>query len=98
VAEILVATIQANTLERWEFIRADYRFSQPDEPAALVLPQTHRMHSRNRAPEQLITLDGHMLHRRLTLKLLQWQVAEQLGVDNASILNWETHRTKPEVK
>jgi transcriptional regulator with XRE-family HTH domain len=37
------------------------------------------------------------LRRRLILKLLQRQVAEQLCVNEASIHNWETNRTKPGV-
>ena len=41
------------------------------------------------------TLGDHLLRRRLVLKLLQKQVAKQLGVDEASIHNWETNRTKP---
>jgi transcriptional regulator with XRE-family HTH domain len=45
----------------------------------------------------LNTLGDHLLRRRLTLKLLQKQVAKQVGVDEASIHNWETNRTKPGV-
>ena len=41
------------------------------------------------------TLADHLRRRRLTLKLLQRQVAEQLGVDKTSIHNWETNHTKP---
>jgi DNA-binding XRE family transcriptional regulator len=52
---------------------------------------------RNQPPEQLITLGDHLLRRRLVLKLLQRQVAEQLGADKASIANWERDRSKPGV-
>ena len=42
VTEILVEKIQANTVERWGVQQSEivitYRFSQPNEPAALVLP------------------------------------------------------------
>ena len=99
IVEILVEKIQANTVERWGVQQSEiiinYRFNQPNEPAALVLPRSHRLANRNRSPEQLNTLGDHLLRRRLTLKLLQRQVAEQLGVDKTSIYNWETNRTKP---
>ena len=36
-----------------------------------------------------------MLRRRLVLKVLQKEVAEQIGVDKSSIDNWELNRTTP---
>jgi transcriptional regulator with XRE-family HTH domain len=45
-----------------------------------------------------LPLGDHLLRRRLVLKLLQRQVAEQLCVDKASITNWEGNRTKPGVE
>jgi transcriptional regulator with XRE-family HTH domain len=54
--------------------------------------------NRNRVPETLETIGDHLLRRRLVLKLLQREVAEQIGVDKMSICNWETSRTKPDVK
>jgi transcriptional regulator with XRE-family HTH domain len=97
-----VEKVEANTVERWGVQQSEivitYRFSQPDEPAPLVLPRSHRLNSRNRSPEELNTLGDHLLRRRLVLKLLQRQVAEQLSVDKASIVNWEGNRTKPGVE
>ncbi len=102
IVEILVESIQANTVERWGVQQSEititYRFTQPDEPAALVLPRLHRISSRNRPPEQLNTLGDHLLRRRLTLKLPQRQVAEQIGVKECSISNWEKDRTKPDLE
>ena len=99
IIEVLVDSVQANTVERWGVQQSEvtitYRFSQPNEPAALVLPKFHRMNSRNRPLDQLNTLGDHLLRRRLTQKLLQRQVAEQIGVDKTSIANWESNRTKP---
>jgi transcriptional regulator with XRE-family HTH domain len=99
IVEILVERIEANTVERWGVQQSEivitYRFSRPDEPAALVLPRSHKLRSRNQPPEELNTLGDHLLRRRLVLKLLQRQVAEQLNVDKASVYNWETNRTKP---
>jgi transcriptional regulator with XRE-family HTH domain len=99
IVEILVEKVQANTVERWGVAQSEivitYRFSQPSEAAALVLPKVHSLGSRNRPPERLNTLGDHLLRRRLVLKLLQRQVAQQLGVDKTSVYNWETNRTKP---
>jgi hypothetical protein len=47
-----------------------YRFSQPNEAAALVLPRSHKLNSRNKPPEEPSTLGDHLLRRRLILKLL----------------------------
>ncbi len=41
------------------------------------------------------SVGDHLLRRRLVLKLLQRQVAEQIGVDKTSIANWEANRSKP---
>ena len=99
IVEILVEKVQANTVERWGVPQSEivitYRFSQPNEAAALVLPKAHSLNSGHRPPEQLNTLGDHLLRRRLTLKLFQRQVAQQLGVDKTSVYNWETNRTKP---
>jgi transcriptional regulator with XRE-family HTH domain len=75
-----------------------YRFIQPNEPAALVLPRHHKLRNHNHAPEELNTLGDHLFRRRLVLKLLQRQVAEQIGADKTSIANWEGNRTKPGVE
>jgi transcriptional regulator with XRE-family HTH domain len=72
----------------------DQRFTA-DEPAALVLPRMHHLNNRSRVPQELKTLGDHLLRRRLTLKLLQRDVADKLDVDKASIYNWENNRSKP---
>jgi site-specific DNA recombinase len=101
IVETLVESIQANTVEKWGVQQTElvitYRFSEPSESAALVVPRFHRLNVRNQPPEQLINLGDHLLRRRLVLKLLQRQVAEQLGADKASIANWERDRSKPGV-
>jgi site-specific DNA recombinase len=99
ILEILVETIEANTVERWGVQQSEititYRFTQPDQPSALVLPRSHRLNRRQQPPEELKSIGDHLLRRRLVLKLLQRQVAEQIGVDKTSIANWEGNRSKP---
>ena len=42
-------------------------------------------------------MDGHIRSRRLDLKLLQRQAADQIGVDEATITNWEFYTSLPSV-
>lgn len=49
-------------------------------------------------PAQLNTLGDHIRKRRLDLGLLQQEVAEQLGVTEATIVNWELNHTSPEIR
>jgi transcriptional regulator with XRE-family HTH domain len=51
--------------------------------------------SRNRIPEKLETIGDHILRRRLSLKQLQRQVAEQLGAKLSTVRSWEMNRAKP---
>jgi site-specific DNA recombinase len=101
IIEVLVERIQADTVEKWGVqqseITISYRFSQPNEPAALVLPRAHWIRSRQNPPEKLKTVGDHLLRRRLVLKLFQRQVAEQIGADVCSLRNWEANRSKPAV-
>jgi len=53
---------------------------------------------RTRAPEKLETVGDHLRCRRLARKLIQRQVAEQIGVDKTSIHNWETNLSKPSIE
>ena len=46
-------------------------------------------------PKILNTLGDHLRKRRLDQKLLQREVGCLLGVDEATIYNWETNRTSP---
>jgi transcriptional regulator with XRE-family HTH domain len=49
-------------------------------------------------PQELKTLGDHLRKRRLDLKLLQRQVALVLGVDEATIWNWENNRSSPKLR
>jgi DNA-binding XRE family transcriptional regulator len=48
-------------------------------------------------PKHLKTLGDHLRKRRLDLSLLQKEAAEQIGVDTASIGNWESNVVQPMV-
>ena len=79
-------------------ITVEYRFSQPRRARCTGLAAvSHRLGTRSRIPEKLETIGDHLLRRRLTLKLLQRQVAKQLEVNVASIVNWENNLSKPKV-
>ena len=49
-------------------------------------------------PRELKTLGDHLRKRRFDLKLTQRTVAEQIGVHETTITNWELGRTEPEFK
>jgi site-specific DNA recombinase len=84
--EVLVAGVRVDTVEesgvKQTRTTVTYRFSQPDEPMLLVLPQSYSTGSVIRIP-----LGDHIRKRRLGLKMLQKEVAEQLGVDKTSVFN-----------
>ena len=46
-------------------------------------------------PRELKTLGDHLRKKRLDLGLLQKEVAQRLGVDTASVTNWEKGHTSP---
>jgi transcriptional regulator with XRE-family HTH domain len=49
-------------------------------------------------PKQINSLGDHIRARRLDLKLLQKQVADQIGVHEQTITGWERNATIPEVR
>ena len=46
-------------------------------------------------PRQLVTIDDHLRKRRLDLGLFQSQVAQQVGVDETTVHNWEVRAIEP---
>jgi len=48
-------------------------------------------------PSDLRTLGDHLRRKRLDLGLLQRELAQQLGIAEASIWQWENNRTKPKI-
>jgi len=49
-------------------------------------------------PQALKTLGDHLRKRRLDLKLLQKEVAEKLGVEEATVWNWENNYSSPKLR
>src|ERR1700722_18210505 len=49
-------------------------------------------------PKQINSLGDHIRARRLDLRLLQKQVADQIGVHESTITLWEGNATVPEVR
>jgi transcriptional regulator with XRE-family HTH domain len=98
--EVLVAGIRVETVESYGVKQArvivSYRFSQPDQLMPVVLPQSFNPVG-IRIPTQPKTIGDHIRRRRLALKLLQKQVAERVGVDKASVHNWEGNLANPKV-
>jgi len=100
--EALVAGVQVNTVEdcgvKQTNVTVTYRFSQPDQPMPLVLPQSYAGGRVVRMPIEPKTVGDHIRRRRLQLHLLQRDVAERIGVDKTSIFNWEANTATPEIR
>ena|GEM_PF-1087513 len=99
--EVLVAGVQVDTVENCGVKQANvtvtYRFSQPDQPMPLVLPQSYTG-SVVRIPTEPKTVGDHIRRRRLQLHLLQRDVAGRIGVDKTSVFNWEANTVTPEIR
>jgi transcriptional regulator with XRE-family HTH domain len=65
------------------FCHAEIRFPKP-KPTAY--------------PRIINSLGDHLRKRRLDLKLLQKQVAEQIGVDELTVTNYERNATVPAIR
>jgi transcriptional regulator with XRE-family HTH domain len=100
--EVLVAGIRVDTIEtggvRQAEITVTYRFSQPDQPMPVVLPQSYSTGRVIRIPVEPKTVGDHIRRRRLGLKLFQKDVAAQIGVDVTSIRNWESNTSQPSLE
>jgi site-specific DNA recombinase len=102
IVEALVDKIEVGTVERWgvpqSAVTVTYRFTPPASAEPLVLPLRHTLHGRWKVPEKAETVGDHLRRRRLELGLLQRQVAEQLGVAQGTMHNWEKNRCQPRVQ
>lgn len=99
---MLVGGVRVETAEECGVKQANttvtYRFSQPDQPMPLVLPQSYSPGRVIQIPVQPQTVGDHIRRRRLALKMLQKDVAKQLGVNEKSVHNWEVNASKPEIR
>lgn len=102
LVEVLVAGITVDTVEecgvRQTRTTINYRFSQPGHPLPIVLPKPHENGTVVRIPTHPTTVGDHLRRRRLELKLLQREVAQRLGADEASVFNWEANRGQPQLR
>jgi transcriptional regulator with XRE-family HTH domain len=96
--ETLVAGVRVETGVKQARTTVTYRFSQPDQPMPLVLPQSYSAGRVIRIPTQPHTVGDHIRRRRLGLKMLQRDVAEQIGVEETSVHNWEVNASNPRVE
>jgi transcriptional regulator with XRE-family HTH domain len=99
LVEILVAGVRVDTTEtcgvKQSAITATYRFSQPDA-LPLVLPQSYSTGRVVRIPTLPQTVGDHIRLKRLGLKMIRRDLAEQMGVNMTSIANWESNRMQPD--
>jgi transcriptional regulator with XRE-family HTH domain len=73
---------------------------------AILIPALPFCHAELRAPKpksdhypkEISTLGDHIRKHRLDLKLLQKQLADKIGVDEATITNWERNATVPAIR
>ncbi|MBE0657624.1 MAG: recombinase family protein [Bryobacteraceae bacterium] len=102
LVEVLVAGVTVDTVEecgvRQTRTTISYRFSQPDHPLMIVLPQVHVHGTVVRIPTDPKTVGDHLRRRRLELKLLQRDVAARIGADESSVFNWEANRGQPQLR
>jgi len=96
--ETLVVGVRVETFERdgvkQTKVTVTYRFSQPDQPMPLVLPQTYSSNG-IRIPIQPVTVGDHIRRRRLALKMFQRDVAKQIGITQACLFKWEGNTSTP---
>ena len=99
ILQVLVAGVRVDTVEecgvKQTSTTVTYRFSQPGQPMPLVLPHSYNTGRAIRIPAELNTVGDHIRLRRLDLKMLQREVAEQIGVCEPSVITWEANTVSP---
>jgi transcriptional regulator with XRE-family HTH domain len=75
-----------------------YRFSQPDQPMPLALPQSYSTGRVVRIPVAPQSVGDHIRKKRLGLKMLQKDVAQKVGVNKTSVFNWEANTSAPDIR
>jgi transcriptional regulator with XRE-family HTH domain len=97
VAGVRVDTVEEGGVKQSR-TTVTYRFSEPNQPMPLVLPQSYSTGRVIRIPVAPQTVGDHIRKKRLGLKLLQKDVAKQIGVDKTSVFNWEGNRSRPGIR
>jgi DNA-binding transcriptional regulator YiaG len=96
-----VTGIRVETIEEYGVKQArttvTYCFSQPDQPMALILPQSYSASRVIRIFAHPKTIGDHIRRKRLALKMLQRDVARQLRVDVTTVHNWEVNTSSPRI-
>lgn len=102
LVEVLVAGVRVETVEECGVKQSrstvTYRFNELDQAMPVVLPQSYSAPKVARIPAKPKSVGDHIRRRRLSLKLLQKDVAGQIGVDKTSIANWEANRSAPNIR
>jgi hypothetical protein len=84
LVEVLVGGVRVETIETGGVKQAEitvtYRFSQPNQPMPVVLSQSYSTGSIIRIPAEPKTVGDHIRKQRLERKLLQRDVARDIGV------------------
>jgi DNA-binding XRE family transcriptional regulator len=76
-----------------------YRFNLTEKAAPLLLPTSYTSARRSvRIPIEPKTIGDHIRRKRLSMKLLQTDLAERLGVKKTTIYTWEGNYATPEAK
>ena len=100
--EILVSRVEVRTFERDGVkqceITVTYRFSEPTEPLPLTFSQNYNTGQIIRIPIQLNTIGDHIRKKRLGLKIVQKQAAQEIGVCETALFNWEANTSIPEFR
>jgi len=100
--ETLVAGIKVETTETFGVTQTEvtvtYRFNEPDQPMPVVLPQSYATGRVVRIPVEPKTMGDHIRRKRLARKMLQREVAEQIGVTPSCIFNWESNTATPDLR
>jgi transcriptional regulator with XRE-family HTH domain len=100
--ETLVAGVRVETTETFGVkqteITVTYRFTEPDQPMPVVLPQSYSAGTVVRIPVEPQTIGDHLRRKRLARKILQREVAEQIGVTTSCIFNWESNAARPDIR
>ena len=79
-------------------ITVTYRFNEPGQGLPLVLPQNYSAGRVIRIPTEPQTIGDHIRRRDSRLKLMQKEVARQIGVETTSVFNWEANTSQPDLR